>query len=302
MPDTERQGPEAVIVLGTPSSGFSPDEFNQTMMRMQFASRGKYHIVPVSCQGSSIAHNQNNIVKGAREVSAQLQSEGHRGVDAIFFIENDESFRNAEEVIDRLWMSGKDIVGATYCFKFPDRIRVMGVEENGDPIEWLSLYHREPLTKVLALPIGALMVRMNVFDELDKEVFQGIDQNGEILTMTEAPVFQHDIHFSTKLVRTTDYVFCCRARKAGFDVWLDAPLSLEIEHWGKYPFSLPHPGKVSRQLATVQSVADAYAKEAEARNDREIGEMANDLYAVAATMARQSGIFSLPRKAKGETE
>lgn len=305
--DTERKdGPEAVIVIGTPSGGMAFDEYVQSLFAMQFgAASGRYHLIPVQCQGSAIAHNQNNIIKGAREASALLKSRGQRGVDAIFFYENDEQFIDPESVIDRLWKSGKEIVGATYCYKDRDRIRAMGVELDAKPIDWLSLYHREPLTEVLALPSGALFVRMEVFDKLDAEEFTALNHDGEAMTITGAPIFQHDIHFGLKLVRTTDYVFCSRAAKAGYKIWLDARLSLEIEHWGKYPYAFPRLDRITRQVATLQTIADDLAQSSE-RDDAPPEQaavhkaMAEDLYSVVADMVRRRGAF-FP-KAEAEVE
>lgn len=310
MADQEHSGPIATIVIGTPSGGTAMDEYIQSLFSIQFgAASRRYHLIPVQCQGSLVAHNQNNIIKAAREASEMLKARGQRPVDAIFFYENDEAFLDPESVIDRLWQSGKDIVGATYCYKDRARIRAMGVEADGKPIDWLSLYHREPLTEVLALPSGALFVRMGVFDALDREEFTALSHEGQPMTITEAPIFQHDIHFGLKLVRTTDYVFCSRAAKAGFKIWLDAQLSLEIEHWGKYPFAFPHLGKVSRQVATLQTIADDLAQSAE--NDATPPElakvhraMAEDVYAVVADMVRRQSVFAapLPGEAKQEEE
>lgn len=312
MADSERKGPKAVIVVGTPSSGSSPDEFNETMSRIERANRypfnSEFLLARVSCQGSSIAHNQNNVVKAARDLSAQLAKDGIRPVDAILFIENDESFRNAEEVVARLWNHNKDIVGATYAFKFHDRIRAMGVElpirdETGKEIveaqniDWMSLYHREPLTKVLALPIGALMIRMNVFDAMDAQQVKTTDETGQEQVSDRLPPFYHDVHYGLRVVRTTDYVFCCRANALGFDVWLDAPLSLEIEHWGKYPYAFPHPAKINRQIATLQMLADSLEKSSENPNadpeERAAHKaMSDDLFQVAADMVRRRGAFA----------
>jgi hypothetical protein len=312
MADTERKPPqpEAVIVIGTPSGGFSPDEFNETMSRIERAHRFPYNskllLARVSCQGSSIAHNQNNIVKAARELSESLVKDGLPPVDAILFVENDESFRNAEEVVQRLWDHDKDIVGATYAFKFPDRIRAMGVEADGKNIDWLSLYAREPLTKVLALPIGALMVKMRVFDAMDAQQVNTVDEKGGEGQSPGMPPFYHDVHYGLRVVRTTDYVFCCRAKELGFDVWLDAPLSLEIDHWGKFPFSFPHPAKINRQIASLQTWADALEQSSEDKNaDPELRAahkaMAQDFYAVAADMVRRRGVFAFdPGKPREE--
>lgn len=296
--DTEHTGPLATIVIGTPSGGTAYDEFVQSLFAMQFGAQAqRYHLIPVQCQGSAIAHNQNNIIKGARDADALLKARGHRGVDAIFFYENDEQFVNPEAVLDRLWKSGKDIIGATYCYKDSGRIRAMGVEMDGKPIDWLSLYHREPVSEVLALPSGALFVRMGVFDALDAEEFTALSHTGETMTITQAPIFQHDVHFGLKLVRTTDYVFCSRAAKAGFKIWLDAPLSLDVLHWGKYPYAFPDLGKVTRQVATLQTIADDLAQSSE-RDDADPEQkamhkaMAEDLYAVVADMVRRVGAFA----------
>lgn len=320
MADTEhREGPIATIVIGTPSGGSACDEYIQSLFAMQFgAASQRYHLIPVQCQGSAIAHNQNNIIKGAREAGEMLKKGAYEryiesgmdeatarersqkhGVDAVFFYENDEAFVDAEAVIDRLWKSGKDIIGATYCYKDKARIRAMGVELDAKPIDWLSLYHRESISEVLALPSGALFVRMGVFDKLDAEEFTALSHDGQTMTITEAPIFQHDIHFGLKLVRTTDYVFCSRAAKAGYKIWLDAQLSLEIEHWGKFPFMFPQLGQVTRQIATLQTIADDLAQSSE-RDDtpaeqRQVHRaMAEDLYAVVADMVRRRGVFAAP--------
>jgi len=322
LADTEnREGrPIATIVIGTPSGGHAFDEYVQSLFAMQFGAAGqRYHLIPVQCQGSAIAHNQNNIVKGAREASAMLKASAYaryiaagvseddarakaetHGVDAIFFYENDEAFTDPESVIDRLWKSGKDIIGATYCYKDKARIRAMGVEIDAKPIDWLSLYHREPVSEVLALPSGALFVRMGVFDTLDAEEFTALSHEGQTMTITGAPHFQHDIHFGLKLVRTTDYVFCSRAAKAGYKIWLDAQLSLEIEHWGKYPYAFPRIDRINRQVATLQTIADDLAQSSE--SDTAPPEqaamhkaMAEDLYAVVADIVRKRGVFADPK-------
>lgn len=286
-----KQPVQATIVLGTPSMGSSVDDFAETVFRMAHGAKG-FNVIPVRCEGSAIAHNQNNIVAAARKVDRDLRSVGAAGVDAVFFVENDESFMEAETVIPRLWGHNKDVVGATYAYKYPDRIRAMGVELDGEPIDWLSLYHRPDLSEVAALPIGALMVRMNVFDAMDEQEVPALDPAGRPTIVKQWPTFYHDVHFSLRLVRTTDYVFSCRARDIGFKVWLDAPLSLTIRHWGKYPYALPHSAKVNRQLATLQAVADAHAKESEKPGAApHYADMAEDLYAVAADLQRRMGVF-----------
>ena len=62
------------------------------------------------------------------------------------------------------------------------------------------------------IPTGCLLIRMSVFDALAKPYFRYVidEVGGEIVG--------------------EDYVFCDRAREAGFRIWCDAALSLEIGH------------------------------------------------------------------------
>lgn len=225
------QPPRAVVVVATPSGGQSFDVHNDSIFR--FAPYNAVHNVrtlPFRATGSNIANNQNELLKGAYKL----------GATHVLFFENDESIDGNGDAIMRLLQHDKDIVGATYMFKTPGEtplqinVEAMGMElpttddagvTTQKKIDFRSLYTRPELSKVAGLPIGMLMVRMGAFEKI-------------IEMQPDLPMFYHDTTHD-KRVRTTDYVFCTNALKAGLDIWLDAPLSLRIKHWGMFPYQFP---------------------------------------------------------------
>lgn len=244
--------PRYVVAIGTPSSGVSHDSFQFTLMSMVDACRRQGILaVPMRCEGSDIAHNQGKIVEMARQLDGDFKAKGEKGVDAIFFFENDESFDDPALVIERLMSHDKDIVGCTYRFKHPDgRIEIMGVDVKGEKLDWLSLYHREPVSEVQALPIGALMVKLHVFEDIQtKNLPEWAKEIGRL------PLFWHDIHGGLMVSRTTDYTFCTRAHQCGYKIYLDAPLSLTLTHLGPYEYRLPRPDEMSQDVAILSQLA-----------------------------------------------
>jgi GT2 family glycosyltransferase len=91
--------------------------------------------------------------------------------------------------------------------------------------------HSEPtcdeqgLTEMKRVPTGCLLIRMTVFEALSEPYFRFLndEETGEILG--------------------EDYVFCDRAREAGFRIWCDAKLSLEIAHIGQQICKFPSDSK-----------------------------------------------------------
>jgi hypothetical protein len=82
---------------------------------------------------------------------------------------------------------------------------------------------------------------MQVFDKLSKPYFRfDTDANGDIIG--------------------EDYVFCDRARAAGFRIWCDSLLSREIGHIGQAVYRLPNvPVRASTPLSphlTLQRIDD----------------------------------------------
>jgi GT2 family glycosyltransferase len=93
------------------------------------------------------------------------------------------------------------------------------------------------LLEMQRIPTGCLLIKMSVFDKLSK------------------PYFRFDTDASGAIVGE-DYVFCDRAREAGFRIWCDAALSREIGHIGLNVYRLPD---MAAPAGAVREAADAEA-------------------------------------------
>jgi hypothetical protein len=152
-------------------------------------------------RGASICQNRNTLVHEARKIDA----------DFIMFIDNDMSF--PPFVVDRLiyWaeQEGLDILGCNYLFKTP-------------PHKWMCIPKKgterlQSLQEVERMPTGMMLIRMSVFDNLEKPYFNytGYTDDNGLAT-----------------VGSEDFYFCDRAREKGIAVWMDTDLSFGIVHWG----------------------------------------------------------------------
>lgn len=191
----------------------------------------------VPSAGSNIAENQNCIVDAAEKL----------GADYVFLIENDMGV--PKHALVQLLSHQKDVVGCTYAFKERDLLarklrgenvtfRMMGHEADGLPITLESLIKGEPLRTVNFIPMGCTLISMTAINAVRDLVAQETSApEGK-----RAPAFFHNISYPLDnprgVISTTDSSFCHKARDAGVDVWLDARLSLQLEHIGDCAYGL----------------------------------------------------------------
>jgi len=151
----------------------------------------------VNVKSSIIAIARNNAVKRARQLAA----------DYLFFLDSDMVFPRT--TLHRLLIHRKDIVGATYPRRVPPYSAL------GSALEINPTCDAVGLTEMKHMPTGCLLIRMAVFDALSEPHFRFLSDE------------------STGVVFGEDYVFCDRAREAGFRIWCDTVLSREIGHIGQ---------------------------------------------------------------------
>ena len=200
--------------------------------------------------GSNIAENQNTIVREARKAAA----------DYVLLVETDMSV--PKHALAQLLSHQKDIVGCTYPYKDADllakvirgdkvTLRYMGHEIGASPITINGLIKGEPLRTVDFLPMGLMLISMRAFDAVVALRTADALERGAPAGKSASPFFHPDIYPDDSphgLVSTTDSAFCRTAIEAGFDVWLDARLSLQIGHhgdcaYGLLPDEAPNPVK-----------------------------------------------------------
>jgi cellulose synthase/poly-beta-1,6-N-acetylglucosamine synthase-like glycosyltransferase len=152
-----------------------------------------------------IVNNKSSIVAAARNNGVERAQE--MACDYMLFLDSDMIFPRS--TLHRLLIHGKDIVGAIYTKRVPPYSLL------GTALESKPTSDEQGLTEMKRVPTGCLLIRMKVFETLSKPYFRFItdEASGEIIG--------------------EDYVFCDRAREAGFRIWCDTKLSLEVAHIGQ---------------------------------------------------------------------
>lgn len=268
--DLTKAGKPPKVMIATPSGGSSRDAYTESMYALLgYSNPDKIHVFRKMCRGSNIAENQNTLVDLARE----------REMDYILFVENDVAF--PKHGLEQLLAWDKDIIGASTQYKEHDLLaaniagsprlpRYMGHELDGAEFTLTSLTDAldrdEPIRKVAGIPMGFTLLKMSAIDAVsravsarDADVYGLLAEHG---ALTEAdmikelhesdrirkmwgPPFQHKNAYlpgrQRGVISTTDMSFCGTARSIGLDVWLDAQLSLQMEHIGDMNFGVIPP-------------------------------------------------------------
>jgi len=157
--------------------------------------------------GCDIVGSRIFLVNQAREL----------GMTHILFLDHDMWF--PPNSIEQLLIWDKDIIGAAYNYRsFP--LKSTAFPLGTEPIngEYFSDPKKLPteLFKCDVIATGLLLIKLSVFDKLEKPWFQfGRKDDGE-------------------LNYGEDTYFCRRAIEAGFDIWCDPTLT--VRHLGVFPF------------------------------------------------------------------
>lgn len=189
------------VAIAVPSGDMVHADFAMAYAQLCMASAA-FPLQLITVKSSIVAQARNNGVEHARSF----------GADLIFFLDSDMVF--PPTALLRLVLHGKDIVGATYTK------RVAPFDILGTKLAEQPAVLSGDLLEMQRIPTGCLLINMRVFDRLSKPYFRfEINPGGEIVS--------------------EDYVFCDRAREAGFRIWCDAVMSREIGHIGQNVYRLP---------------------------------------------------------------
>ncbi len=123
--------------------------------------------------------------------------------DKLMWVDSDMTF--PQDALSKLLAYDLPIVGATYCRRRePHTILGVGVEDVPPGATGLVRMQR--------MPFGFVLVDADVFRKMPKPWF--------------APLWDAE----QERWHSEDYMFCERAREAGFDVWCDLDLSHDLGH------------------------------------------------------------------------
>jgi hypothetical protein len=189
---------QAFVAIAIPSGDMVHTDFAIRLANM-CANPGAQTFI-ANAKSSLVMLGRNQLV-----AAAQLAKATH-----ILFLDTDMIFPH--DTLARLLARDKDIIGGLYTQRAAP-FHPLGVTFEGEHI---------PVTKSLRrmriMPTGCLMIRMNVFDKLTKPYFNTRVEGEKLLG--------------------EDYAFCENATKAGFEIWCDGDLSVEMGHIGQAIYCL----------------------------------------------------------------
>ena len=170
------------IAIAIPTNrGFRPKCLDSIL---KLIAHTKENCVPlIATEGFNTAENRTWLVS-----QASKQDCTH-----ILFLDDDMIYE--EDTLDRLLSYDKDIIGATYANRRGDGV-VTGFRKDE------KQHQRKPF-KVAALGGGCMLVKLSVFEKIEK------------------PWFWYDVANEGFVVMSNDWWFCGKAYDAKFDIWVD---------------------------------------------------------------------------------
>ena len=200
---------DRIFCIATPMPEKTDYRFNVCLIEFITQNLNIFQMRLNQTVSSRICMNRNNIVANARAMNCT----------DILWIDADTKF--PINAMLKLLTHDKDTVGATTCAR----------DGNGAPIGTaLEQGVQANIIKMKLLGFPFMLTKMAVFDKMD-ELWPERRQ----CYFAEVPRCDYpemDV-VNDPLVGEDEY-FCYHARQAGFDVWCDMELSVEIGHIGSH--------------------------------------------------------------------
>lgn len=206
------------IALGTPSPDLIDQGFHHALIELISSSAKFVALSLTNVVSSRIAVNRNTIVQQARIL----------GATDILWIDADSKF--PINGLMRLLLHDKDIACATTSRrKGTDRSPI------AVPFDFASIQPSQQLVKMKHVGFPFMLTKMSVFDKMDAD---GISPDK--VYFAEPPRWMMrkngwEAPGADGLVGEDEY-FCLLAMQAGFEIWCDMELTMEIGHIGTHVY------------------------------------------------------------------
>ncbi len=202
------------IGIGFPSGDTIPVAFHNTLMQLITQSAQFVNLGITNAVSSRLAVNRNTIVQNARQL----------GATDILWMDSDSIV--PVHALVKLLMHQKDIVCATTC-----RRKGTNREPIITPLDAESIEKDQILVPAKYIGLPFMLTSIKVFDKLDE---LGLAPDGSYFS--EPPRWMtkeigSEIEGIDAIVGEDEY-FCHLVRKAGFTIWCDMELTMEIGHTG----------------------------------------------------------------------
>jgi hypothetical protein len=155
---------------------------------------------------STILLNQrHNLIKKAIEVKS----------DYVLWIDSDMMF--PPTVALRLLEHNKDVVACNYMRRSKP-LKTVAYTDLNDWNSWVPMELFDELVKVEGVGMGCMLMKLDVFDKIDK------------------PYFEFGYKEDTEDYYGEDFNLLEKIRKVGYEIFIDTQLSLMIKHVGLYAY------------------------------------------------------------------
>lgn len=211
------------IAIGFPSPDLIDVHFHNSLIQLITETSRFVPLGLTNSISSRIAQNRNVIVENARQL----------GATDILWIDSDSVFQ--PHSLMQLLMHDKDIVCATTT-----RRKGMDRSPVCVPLDFKSIEPHQRLVKMKQVGLPFMLTKMSVFDKLDE-----LGMAPDKVYFAEPPRYimkerGWDAEGVEGLLGEDEY-FCLLAMKAGFDIWCDMELSMQIGHVGSHIFYIQQP-------------------------------------------------------------
>ena len=191
----------AKVTIGVPSGDHIHARFATSLIGLILSSKG-IEVNYINFMSSRITMNRSEIVKFAQE---------HKS-SHLLFIDSDMTFPS--NALLELLNWDKDIVAATACKREEGLQQPIGI-----PFDSNEAMTNKRLIKMRFVGMPFMLIKTSVFDQFKKPYFaEPIDENGDLIP--------------------EDNFFCMKALEAGFDIWCDLGLSMNIGHLGTKEYKI----------------------------------------------------------------
>jgi len=157
---------------------------------------------------STILLNQRErLIKSAMEVDS----------DYVLWLDSDMSFPST--TIIRLLSHNKDIVACNYL-KRSKPVKPVAYLDTNDWESYLPMDHKDELVEVMAVGMGCVLMKTNIFTDLTK------------------PYFEFRYKEDTDDWYGEDFILFDKLKSKGHKIFIDTLLSREIKHIGLFSFGV----------------------------------------------------------------
>lgn len=200
------------ITLGIPSNRGIRSKTAKCLLELVARGGHEFHIC-LADEGFTTAQNR---------IYMAIQAQKNNS-DYILMIDDDMTF--SKEILEQLVATGKEIVGVnSYSRVLPLSSTVALMDDKGnykDPSKHTTWDMRVPeeLFECYAIGTGILLIKMEVFNKIEK------------------PWFKFDMHEDGYMIEGEDAWFCSQAKKNGYKIFCDP--TIYVGHLGEMEFKAP---------------------------------------------------------------